>query len=174
MILGTILGFAGLRWIGQPPQLALNPGNEILGAHLFVSKFASQISAGLFLAFFAFFMLLLFVTVLRSERLALAALWLLITVLSVLVTRTNVRMTPVVAGFALAFVFVLYRYGLLALAFALFVSHMWVFFSMTSDFTAWYATDFVISLAICVALTVYGFYASLAGQSLFGGNLLRD
>jgi hypothetical protein len=119
-------------------------------------------------------MLLLFVTVLRSERLALGALWLLITVLSVLVTRTNVRIAPVMALYAFLFVFMLYRYGLLALAFALFVSHLWVFFSMTSDFTAWYATDFVISLGICVALTVYGFYTSLAGQSLFGGNLLRD
>jgi serine/threonine-protein kinase len=174
MIHLSLLSFVGLKWIGQPPELALNPGSEIIGAHLFVSKFASQITAGLFLAFFAFFMLLLFVTVLRSERLALIALWLLITVLSVLVTRTNVRIAPLIAFQALLFVFVLYRYGLLALALALLVSHVWVFFSMTSDLTAWYATDFVISLAICVALTIYGFYTSLAGQPLFGGNLLRD
>jgi len=174
MILGLILSFVGLSWIGQPPELALNPGNQAIGAHLFVSKFASQIFASLFLAFFAFFMLLLFVTVLRRERLALVALWLLIIVLSALVTKTNALMIPFVAVFAFIFVFVLYRYGLLALAFALFVSHTWVFFSMTGDFTAWYATDFVISLVICIALTVYGFYMSLSGQSLFSGKLLRD
>ena len=174
MILCTVLSFVSLRWIGQPPELSINPGSEEIGAHLFISKFVSQISAGLFLAFFAFFMLLLFVTLVRRERLSLIALWFLITVLSVLITQATVPMIPIVALDSLLFVFVLYRYGLLTLAFALFVSHLWVFFSITSDFTAWYATDFVIALVICLALTIYGFYTSLAGQPLFGGKLLQD
>ena len=174
MMLFTVVSFVSLRWIGRPPELSMNPGNEQIGAHLFISKFASQITAGLFLTFFSFFMLLLFVTLLRRERLALIALWLLITALSMLVTEATVPMIPLVALDSLLFVFVLYRYGLLALAFALFVSHLWVFFPVTSDFTAWYAGDFVISLVICLALATYGFYTSLAGQSLFGGKLLED
>jgi hypothetical protein len=32
----------------------------------------------------------------------------------------------------------------------------------------------VVALAICVVLVLYGFYTSLAGQSLFGGRLLED
>jgi hypothetical protein len=174
MILLSLLSFVSLRWIGRPPELSLNPGSEEIGAHLFISKFASQITAGLFLAFFAFFMLLLFVTFLRREWLALIALWLLITVLSMLVTQSTVPMIPIVALNSLLFVFVLYRYGLLALAFTLFVTHLWVFFSITSDFTAWYATDFLISLVICLALVAYCFYTSLAGQPLFGGKFLED
>ncbi len=172
MILCTVISFVSLRWIGQPPELSMNPGNEEIGAHLFI-RLASQISAGLFIVFFSFFMLLLFVTLLRRERLALIALWLLIMVLSALVTQATVPMIPFVALYSLLFVFVLYRYGLLALAFALFVGHLWVFFPITSDFTAWYATDFVISLVICLALTIYGFYTSLAGQPMFSG-LLDD
>lgn len=172
MILWTILGFVSLRLIGRPPELVVNPGSEIIGAHLFVAKFTSQMTAGLFLAFFSFFMLLVFVTMLRRERLALVALWVLITVLTTLITNTDLLMLPLISIYALLFVFVLYRYGLLPLAFALFLSHLWVFFSMTSDFTAWYATDFSVALAICTALTIYGFYTSLAGQSLFGGRLL--
>jgi hypothetical protein len=46
-------------------------------------------------------------------------------------------------------------------------SLMWVFFPMTKELTAWYATDFTITLAICVPVVVYG-------QSLFGGKLLED
>jgi hypothetical protein len=174
MILFSVLSFVSLRWIGRPPELSINPGSEEIGAHLFISKFASQITAGLFLAFFSFFMLLLFVTLMRRERLALIALWLLITVLGTLVVQATVPMIPIIALDSLLFVFVLYRYGLLALAFALFVSHLWVFFPITSDFTAWYATDFVISLVICLALVIYGFYTSLAGQPLFTGKLLQD
>lgn len=174
MILGITFGFAGLRLFGRPPELALNPGNELIDSHLFVLRFADQITASLYLAFSAFFILLLLVIFLRRERLALLALWVLVTTLSMLVTQTDVRMTPVVAIYGFLFVFVLYRYGLLALVFAMFLGHLWVFFPVTSEFSAWYATDFVISLVICVALTIYGFYTSLAGQSLFGGKLLDD
>jgi hypothetical protein len=174
MILGTLISFIGLLWIGRPPELAINPGSEEIGAHLFFAKFASQITAGLFLAFFAFFMLLLFVVILRRERLALIPLWLLILALSALVSQSDLMMIPLLALVALIFVFVLYRYGLLALAFALFVNHLWVFFPVTSDFTAWYATDFFISLVICIALAVYGFYISLGGQPVFKGGLLQE
>jgi serine/threonine-protein kinase len=174
MILCTLMSFIELRWIGQPPELAINPGSEQIGAHLFFAKFASQITAGLFLAFFAFFMLLLFVVILRRERPALIPLWLLILALSMLVMQANLMMIPVVALDAFIFVFVLYRYGLLALAFALFVNHLWVFFPITSDFTAWYATDFIISLVICIALAGYGFYISLGGQPVFKGGLLPE
>lgn len=174
MIMGTVGGFAVWRLLGLPPPLVLNPGSELIGEHLFILKFADQITAALFLGFFAFFILLLLTTVLRRERLALAALWILVTILSVLVTQIDVRGTPFAAAYSFLFVFVLYRYGLLALVFAMFINHLLVFFPITSEFTAWYATDFVISLVICLALTVYGFYTSLAGQSLFGGKLLED
>jgi hypothetical protein len=51
---------------------------------------------------------------------------------------------------------------------------LWVFYPITTELTAWYATDFTIALVICAALVVYGFYTSLAGQPLFGGKLLED
>ena len=45
---------------------------------------------------------------------------------------------------------------------------------MTIELSAWYAVDFTMALIICVALAVYSFYISLAGQPLFGGKLLED
>jgi serine/threonine-protein kinase len=174
MILTTIISFVSLRWMGLPPELPLNPGSQEIGVHLFFTKFTSQVTAGLFLSFFSFFMLFVFVIVLRRERLALGALWLLVTLFSILITRGSFAMIPVIALYSLMVVFVLYRFGLLAIAFTLFVSHLWVFFPVTTELTAWYATDFAIALAICTALTLYGFYTSLAGQSLFSGKLLED
>jgi hypothetical protein len=45
---------------------------------------------------------------------------------------------------------------------------------MTTDLTAWYATNFLIDAGICLALAVFGFYTSLAGQPLFGRPLFEE
>lgn len=83
-------------------------------------------------------------------------------------------MIPFAALFAFLAVFVLYRFGLLAAVAAFFFAHLWVFYPMTTELTAWYAMDFLMGLTICVALAVFGFYTSLAGQPLFSGKLLQD
>ncbi len=174
MILSNILAFVGLRWIGGAPELVLNPGSTIIGAHHFFLRFTGQITAGLFDAFIPLFLLLLLVAVLRREWLAFAVLWLLLAILDALVAQVNPRMAPFAAVGGLLVVFVLARYGLLATVCAMVLFHLWVFFPMTTEFTAWYAFDFIIALVICVALVAYGFYTSLAGQPLFGGKLLQD
>jgi hypothetical protein len=174
MILSTLLAFVGLPWIGRPPQLIFNPGSTLIGAHLFTIRFVTQVTVALFNSFFPLFLLLLLIGVLRRERLAFGAIWLLLTIMEILVSQTNVLMMPFTGLAVLLVVFVLYRYGLLALVSAMFFFHLWVFFPMTTDLTAWYAFDFVVGLIICVALAVYGFYVSLAGQTLFGGRLLEE
>jgi serine/threonine-protein kinase len=164
----------GLRWIGKPPSLLLNPGNFEIGTHLFVQKFLSQMNAGVYLAFISLLLLLLFVMVLRREWLAFGVLWLLQTVLNALIAEVPLPMIffPALSSFLV--IFVLYRYGLLAAVSTLFFLHLGIFFPITTEFTAWYATDFLIALVICLALAVYAFYISLAGQPLFAGKLLED
>jgi hypothetical protein len=76
-------------------------------------------------------------------------------------------------GAALA-LYILYRHGLLALCSMLFVAHLWVFYPMTTELTAWYAFDFLIGAGLCVALAAYACYTSVAGQPIFGGKLLDD
>ena len=75
---------------------------------------------------------------------------------------------------ALILILLLYRYGLLALSAALFFVHLFVFYPVTSDFRAWYASDFVIGAVLCVALAAFACYTSMAGQSIFSGKLLED
>ena len=71
-------------------------------------------------------------------------------------------------------VWVLYRYGLLAMIVAEFFLHLMIFYPVTSDFSAWYAGDFVLALIISLALVGFGFYTSLAGEPLFRAARLDD
>jgi serine/threonine-protein kinase len=172
MILTSTLAYVAPRWIGRPPTLTLTPGTT-LGVPFFL-RFPAQLTATLFIAFIALFLLLLFVLVLRRERLALLAVWLLIALVNALLGQVNLVMMPFAVLAPLLVVLVLYRYGLLATISSLFFGTLWVFYPMTTELTAWYAKDFAIALVICVALALYGFYISLAGQPLFGGRLLED
>src|SRR5256885_141841 len=103
-----------LRWLGRPFQLPNNPGSEIIGS-LFWGRFSSQLTAGLFLSFIALFLLLLFVVILRREGLALTLLWVLIAGFGILVGRQTLAALPATAFSAALVLFMLYRYGFLAL-----------------------------------------------------------
>ncbi|HKP35663.1 MAG TPA: serine/threonine-protein kinase [Pyrinomonadaceae bacterium] len=162
-----------LYWLGRPFDVVTNPGSAIVGAH-FSSRFASQLTAALFLSFITLFLLLLFVVLLRREWLGLAALWILFVLFGTGVSNSSATALPAAAIGSALTLFILYRYGLLALCTMMFFLHLWVFYPMTTSFTAWYAFDFVIGLVICLALAVYGFYTSLAGQSVFGRKFLQD
>lgn len=177
MMLCNALAFAGLRWLRRAPEFALNPGDTKLDIP-FVARFVSQTTAGLLLAFVPLFLLLLFVAIMRRERPALVALWLLVSVIHILLARVQPLMTPFMALLGLLVVAALYRYGLLATVCAMFFLHLWVFYPMTTELTtteltAWYATHSLIALIICLALAAYGFDIALAGQPLFGKNSVR-
>ena len=162
-----------LRSIGRPYDLMDNPGSDVL-ASFFWGRFASQLTAALFLSFIAMFLLLLFMVILRREWLAVIVLWMVLTMFGMLVEQTSLTGLPATMLASAITLFIVYRFGLLALCATLFFAHLWVFYPMTTDFGAWYATDFVIGAVLCLALAGYGFYLSLGGQSLFGGKLLDD
>lgn len=174
IFLGMTLTTAVARWLGKPFELMNNPGTRIVGSRFF-DRLSSQVGASLFLSLIMFFLLLLLVIILRREWLALGALGIVLTLFGTLVASPNLS-TLISAGVlsAVIFIFLLYRYGLLALCAALFFAHLWVFYPITSELRAWYAVDFVIAAGICVALAAYACYTSMAGQKIFGGKLLED
>src|SRR4030095_16746265 len=102
-------------------------------------------------------------------RVAFAVLWLLLTIVNVLIGGVPFELIFFSGVAALLVVFVLYRYGLLTAVSAFFAAHLWVFFPMTTELTAWYASDFALALVICVALAGYGFYTSLSQEPLVPG-----
>jgi serine/threonine-protein kinase len=173
MLVGLVTSIVG-GWLGKPPELALTPGAIFIGSNLFIQKFTSQLSSGIFLGFISLFLLLLFFAVLRRERLAFGLLWLLLTLLATLLGEAPVQLIPLNALGTFIPVYVLYRYGLLASVATFFFTHLSLYYPITPELTAWYATDFVIALVICMALAAYGFFTSLGGQKLFSGKLLEE
>ena len=86
--------------------------------------------------------------------------------MGVLITDSTLIMLPFSIVSAILIVFALRRYGLLTLFAAFFVAHLFVFFPMTTDLTAWYASDFTIALVICVVLGVLAAYTSVGGRKI--------
>ena len=163
------------KWFGSPPSIPWwdFPATRLLGLRSFVHGFTQMIFAGLLQAFILLFFLLLLFIVLRRERVAAFVLWFIMAI-ALSLTHENVAGMPFACLAALLLAWVLYRYGLLALISAIFVLHLMIFFPITSDFSAWYAADFVLAIIICIALAVFGFYTSLAGEPLFRGALPDD
>ena len=67
-----------------------------------------------------------------------------------------------------AAMFVLVRFGLLALVVGSFADNLVTTMPMTLRLTAWWATPAALSLALMVGLTVFAFYAAREGQPLIG------
>jgi hypothetical protein len=158
------------RSLGQPPAIPWFdfPATQLLGSRSFARGITQQFFAALFQPFMLLFFLLLLYIILRRERLAAVALWLLIAVVLSLTYETLVSV-PFALLSAFLVIWVLYRYGLLALVSALYFLHLMIFYPITSDFSAWYAADYVLALIVGLGLVVFGFYTSLAGEPLFRG-----
>jgi len=103
--------------------------------------------------------------------LSLIVLGILVTIMSMLISESSLIMLPFIALSSALIVFVLRRYGLLASSAAFFVAHLFVFYPITTDLTAWYARDFTIALVICVLLAVYAAYTSVGGAKAFAGKI---
>ncbi len=187
VLLGAVFGFGFIlcnfylsdlvtKWLGYAPAVPWFdfPATQFLGIRSFVLSLTRQIFGGLLQPFVLLFFLFLLYIILRRDWLAAAALWAIVTLaLSLTGGNEGPAGVPFSCLGAFLFVWVLYRYGLLATAVAIFVLHLNIFFPVTSDFTAWYAGDFVPALFIVLALACYGFYTSLAGQKLFRGDILE-
>jgi tRNA A-37 threonylcarbamoyl transferase component Bud32 len=178
--LGIILSHTYLadlvpRWLGYPPAIPWFDftATRLLGIRSFAHGITQQIFAALLQAFILLFFLLLMYIVLRRERLAAVAVW-VIMVVALSLTHETIVGVPVACLAAFLTIWVLYRYGLLALISAIFFLHLTIFFPVTSDLSAWYAGDFILALIVSLGLAVFGFYTSLAGQPLFRGALPDD
>jgi serine/threonine-protein kinase len=161
-------------WLGYPPREPWFdfPATKLLGLRSLAHGLMYQIYASILQPLILLLLLLLFYILLRSERLAALVLWALAALALSLTKEAPAVPFAVLAAFM--GVWVLYRYGLLAFVAATFFLHLNIFYPITSEFSAWYAGDFLPALVISLALAVYGFRVSLGGRSLFRGGLLED
>jgi hypothetical protein len=155
-------------------QPSAEPASAQLGMGYFVDALAAQWTTPLLNQFVLLGMILLLSLILRREWLGFIAGWLAFTATLALLwggAPANWLSAAVTAGLG---TFVLYRYGLLAGMFTLLFLHLQINFPVTTNFGAWYATGFVIALALLLLLLIYAFRTSLAGQPLTRGKFLQD
>ncbi|MBA3569867.1 MAG: protein kinase, partial [Pyrinomonadaceae bacterium] len=184
ILIGALFGVAITLWqlsfffVRQWLDSTLGPSGEPasvkLGMGYFVQALETQLNTPLVNQFLLLFLILLLSLILRRDWLGFIAGWLVFTAALALLwggALPNWISAAVTAGLG---IFVLYRYGLLAAMFALLFLHMYIHFPVTTNFTAWYATGFVIDLIILLLLVFYAFRTSLAGQPLTRGKFLQD
>ncbi len=183
MIAITLFGLRAYTtvWSGEPPVtpfLMSNPyGTTLAGIRGFPVLFLSQATASLVQAFMVSFLVLFFTLILRRRWLGAAAAWGLLLAFSL--SQDIASGIPIIAmTFALVFptlmVLMTARFGVLATIATFLTYHLVVFYPITTEFSAWYAGDFLLCAGVLIALAVYGFYTSLAGQKIFQGKLLKD
>jgi serine/threonine-protein kinase len=161
-------------WMGMPPVM---PQPVYLGGlegfQYVPALLAAQVLNSLLFSATIMFLLLLLTIVTRRERVAVALLGLILVPFffgsgSLLL---DITVGAVVSAVTL---FVLLRFGMLALVFVEFFLLLFNVYPVTSDFTVWYAGTSAFAAAVGVALILYGFKTSLAGQPLFRGSFLGD
>ena len=159
-------------YVTRQPNLFLP--NILSGVRGLETILTGNIANSLLLALGFLFMLLLLSMLLRREWLAIGAIWLVGTTLPALADDYFV-INFIFSGIVCAvYPFVLLRYGLLSTIIMFFFLILGFAFPFTTDFSAWYTPNALVALFLSMALVVYGFYISLAGQPIFRGGLLQD
>ncbi|MFZ0816889.1 MAG: hypothetical protein WAM78_15300, partial [Candidatus Sulfotelmatobacter sp.] len=164
-ILIVQIGSIAMTHLGAAPSLAqveyLAGGREALGAWLF------QIPASIIGTLQFFFLLLGLKFLLRKDWLAAIAFisfFALPKGLTSSYVPVELPMWILVYGIA---VLIVYRFGLIPLACAIFTVNMLTNVPFTADFSAWYMSTFALTMLSVVALAGWGFYQSLGGEPLW-------
>ena len=161
-------------WLGLPPPAPLGIIlRSLLGMQYSFSILVAQVLNSLMFASMLMFLLLLLTIITRRERVGVVLLWLLVA--SFFFGSGHLALDAAVGASASAVtLFVLLRYGMLALVFTEFFLLFFSFYPVTTDLAAWYAGPALFGGALGVALILYGLKTSLAGQPLFRGSFLGD
>ncbi len=118
--------------------------------------------------------------ILLIARICLRRNWIAIFVLGLVAMGSYLVMTrsgfnPITAALAAAvFIFVLFRFGILGSAAALFTTRLVGICVLTLDYSRWYIWSSVVALAIPAPLVIHSLRAALAGRPLFGRAILED
>jgi hypothetical protein len=164
-ILIVQIGSIAMTHLGAAPAVAqveyLAGGREALGAWLF------QIPASIITTLQFFFLLLGLKFLLRKDWLAAIAFVAFFALQKGLTSSyVPVELPMWILVYAIA-VLIVYRFGLIPLACAIFTVDMLSNVPFTTDFSAWYMGTFALTTLSVVALAGWGFYQSLGGEPLW-------
>jgi serine/threonine-protein kinase len=168
-------------WLGEPMPLPFsmsNPGGRMLsGFQGFPTLFLGQISASLVMGFMVSFLVLFFTLLLRRKLFGSIAAWLLLLAFAFSNNAdSDFRLSTLamILVFPTILIFTASRFGVLSVIAIITTYHLVVFYPITTELSAWYAGDFILCVIFLLALAVFGFYISLAGQPIFHARFLEE
>ena len=177
------LGQLAPAWLGLPPPL---PPTQVQffsewllgGRHAICQVIGPSWGNAVFLALEYLLVLFFLYVVLRRRGIAAAAMILLLTALRIAFMPSSTGSLIVVLVFggliATGSVFLLVRFGMLAMIAAGFVANLTGFIPITFDSAVPYAGSSYLILGTILVLAAYGFHTALAGRPIFGAGFLKD
>ena len=170
--LGSVGWFVPL-WLGYPPvQPRTGPTWQFLGARTTLADISHMLIVDSFFWLTFLFVLVLLRVLLRKEWIAIAIM-LLFPALGIIGSR-DPGLSVSVLVFSGVAVFLLLRFGLLALVANYIVWYLLTNFPLTIQGSAWYAGISLIAILLMAAITFYGFYISLGDRPVFGSAVLEE
>jgi hypothetical protein len=170
------LGWYVPSWLGHPPTMPYSgPQWQFLGARMIIADISNNLATSLLISFAYLFLLFIFRALLRKEW---AAAILCILVLAFISPPAAGQFTPVAVATLVTStsltVFVLIRFGLLAVVANLVFGALLGSFPLTTQGSAWYANLSLAGILLISAMAGYSFYTSLGGRPIFGGAVLDE
>jgi hypothetical protein len=154
-----------------PPQPSSGPHLWVfLGARTIVADVAQTLMLAPFIWFAALFVLFVLRVLLRKQWAAAIAWVLLFTILA----SGDPGGWASALIFSMLAVFVMIRFGLLALVVNYVVFNILQHFPLTTQGSAWYAGIGLTGILLIAAMAFYGFYVSFGGRPVFGGAILEE
>jgi hypothetical protein len=145
----------------------------VLGLRYKLSIVVVAIMGSITLGLLVLLLMLVLRVVLRPAWLAMLVSWLLLTVLQVATTGSDVSFPWLITSISSAVVILLLtRVGLVAMIVSLFCSTLLVNSPITAHLRAWYAPSGTSAVAMVVALLVYAVFTVRAGRPIMGDRRL--
>ena len=145
--------------------------STVLGTRAWFASHTADLSIALFFGLIMFFAICGLRQLLRSNILAAVVAAVLLTLLNGLDFTSpdiGVRIAIYVGMFAIL-VFVLLRFGLVAIMAALFFLNTFNKITLGADWTAWYAPAGIATWAMLLAIALFAFWRSLGSRALIAG-----
>ena len=178
VLLTAMLYFAPGLFGAPPPRPAAVSNLSFLGLRYDLAQLLQILTIAVLVPMAILLLLLLLLVLIRSRRLGVVALFVILTGVSTLITLQpggNIYVNAAVYGaVTAALIFVLVRFGLLAVMIAGFYMLLLERFPITADLNAWYVEGSYFALLIAAGLAVFGFSRSLSGWRPRRRSLLLD
>ena len=183
VLLGTLFGVASATleqlqpyveaWLGKAPQrpLGLTTAYTLEGLKGSIATVLFNASSSFSNALEVFFLFFILRLVFRRNWLAALVVSLVFCIPS-LAAQNPLIDALFSAPFLWIYLYILYRFGLVALTVLFFVDQLADNMPLASPLSAWYTEGGLVAMVTILAVAFYGFYVSRAGKPVFGTGAL--